>query len=493
MVAEDAPSTRTGAGRGVVKPRTGSGLSKAPHDPNVAKPSLKSASSKDSKDATKKEVEKPSSSALAPSKRKREALGDLTAKNGKAKPAIMNDKENHLHKQATAYVEIPAQSSKTHSSSTVSAPTERKTASSSATAIRSRIRGVKEELKGQTIEERPVEEDVAMVIEREDAPERVTRSGSSRIPQPGHSSGATSRRATSAKRVSSASHPIRRSVRKGKGELETAERVAKKRRTSSVGPDDVDDVPLQRAILLEEDAVIAKETAAAEEVKWDDLDKEDEGDPLMVSEYVGEIFNYLLLLERQTMPNPNYIDTQRDLAWKMRGILMDWLIQVHTRFRLLPETLFLAVNIVDRFLSARTVSLVRLQLVGITAIFIAAKYEEIMAPSLHNFIYCSDSTYEEKDILEAEKYILKSLDWNLSYPNPIHFLRRSSKADGYDLQVRTVAKYLIEISCVDWRLLPHPPSRIAAAGMWLARLILEKGEWVSLCGLSNFCPLMLVY
>ncbi len=319
-----------------------------------------------------------------------------------------------------------------------------------------------------------------MDIEKGEPRERVTRSGSSRIPQLDHSSGATSRRATSAKRVTSASQPIRRSVRQGKVEPEIAERVAKKRRTSSVGPDDLGDNVRQRGILLgQDDAAIAKETAIAEEVRWDDLDKEDEGDPLMVSEYVVEIFNYLLSLERQTMPNPNYIDTQRDLAWKMRGILMDWLIQVHTRFRLLPETLFLAVNIVDRFLSARTVSLVRLQLVGITAIFIAAKYEEIMAPSLHNFIYCSDSTYEEKDILEAEKYILKSLDWNLSYPNPIHFLRRASKADGYDLQVRTVAKYLIEISCVDWRLLPHPPSRIAAAGMWFARLILEKGEWAS--------------
>ncbi|KAF8327746.1 A/B/D/E cyclin [Cantharellus anzutake] len=291
---------------------------------------------------------------------------------------------------------------------------------------------------------------------------------------PGHPSGTTSRRVTTSKRVVSTSH-LRRPVKLEEPEVEAVGRIAKKRRTSSVGPDDADQ-PRQGRSSLEESA-LAKETAAIEEVKWEDLDKEDEGDPLMVSEYVVDIFQYLLQLEQQTMPNPNYIDTQRDLAWKMRGILMDWLIQVHGRFRLLPETLFLAVNIVDRFLSARTVSLVRLQLVGITAIFIAAKYEEIMAPSLHNFIYCSDSTYEEKDIIEAEKYILKSLDWNLSYPNPIHFLRRASKADNYDLQVRTVAKYLIEISCVDWRLLPYPPSAIAAAGMWLARLILEKEEW----------------
>ena len=82
------------------------------------------------------------------------------------------------------------------------------------------------------------------------------------------------------------------------------------------------------------------------------------------------------------MPNPRYMESQKDLAWKMRGILVDWLMQVHSRFRLLPETLFLAVNIIDRFLSNRVLSLVKFQLVGVTAMFVAAKYEEIMAPSV---------------------------------------------------------------------------------------------------------------
>jgi G2/mitotic-specific cyclin 1/2 len=161
----------------------------------------------------------------------------------------------------------------------------------------------------------------------------------------------------------------------------------------------------------------------------------------------------------------------------MRGILMDWLIQVHSQFRLLPETLFLAVNIIDRFLTARVVSLAKLQLVGITAMFIASKYEEIMAPTVDNFLRCAERSYDEKAILEAEKYLLRTIDWNLSYPNPIHFLRRASKADGYNIQTRTVAKYFIEISCVEWRLLGTVPSLIAAAAIWLARLVLDRDEW----------------
>ena len=184
------------------------------------------------------------------------------------------------------------------------------------------------------------------------------------------------------------------------------------------------------------------------------------------------------------MPNPNYMEMQKDLAWKMRGILTDWLIQVHSRFRLLPETLFLCVNIIDRFLSARVVSLVKLQLVGITCMFIAAKVEEIISPSASNFLYCADSSYSETEILQAERYVLKTLDWNLSYPNPIHFLRRISKADQYNVQTRTIAKYLMEVQCLEWRLISAPPSVLAAASVWLARLILGREDWVRL-HLSN--------
>jgi G2/mitotic-specific cyclin 2 len=178
------------------------------------------------------------------------------------------------------------------------------------------------------------------------------------------------------------------------------------------------------------------------------------------------------------MPNPNYMESQKELAWKMRGILTDWLIQVHVRFRLLPETLFLCVNVIDRFLSARVVSLAKLQLVGITCMFMAAKFEEICAPSVKHFLMCADSTYTESEILQAERYVLKTLDWNLSYPNPVHYLRRVSKADEYNVHVRTLAKYLLEIGCLEWRLIAAPPSLLAAASIWLARLALGMEIWV---------------
>ncbi|KAI5839826.1 cyclin-like protein [Morchella snyderi] len=208
-----------------------------------------------------------------------------------------------------------------------------------------------------------------------------------------------------------------------------------------------------------------------------DLDDEDADDPLMVSEYVSEIFDYLREIEPATQPNPDYMDHQDELKWKMRGILIDWLIEVHTRFRLLPETLFLAVNIVDRFLSSKVVKLDKLQLVGVTAMFIAAKYEEVFSPHVQYFRHVADDGFTEEEILRAERFVLSTLDYNLSYPNPMNFLRRISKADQYDFQTRTVAKYLMEISLLDHRFMEFLPSQVAAAAMYLSRMMLERGPW----------------
>ncbi|KAJ7787177.1 cyclin-like protein [Mycena olivaceomarginata] len=263
------------------------------------------------------------------------------------------------------------------------------------------------------------------------------------------------------------------------------DRAHKRRRTSSDSPEEPEEEDpelLEQARLQAEEELITARIAAELEAyanddpeadpetsPWDDLDADDADDPVMVSEYVVDIFKYLKQIELTTMPSPNYMASQTELAWKMRGVLNDWLIQLHVRFRLLPETLFLCVNIIDRFLSARVVSLAKLQLVGVTCMFIAAKFEE--------FQIVADSSYTEAEILQAERYVLKTLDWNMSYPSPVHYLRRISKADDYNLKARTLGKYLIEIACLEWRLIAAPPSLLAAAAIWLARIALGEENW----------------
>lgn len=198
-----------------------------------------------------------------------------------------------------------------------------------------------------------------------------------------------------------------------------------------------------------------------------------------VSEYAAETFDHLTELERTTMANRDYMTAQPELEWKMRDTLVDWLLQVHTVFCLLPETLLLAVNILDRFLSVKITSLNRLQLIGITALFVACKYEEGAVPHVRHFRKVTDNGFTIQEILSAERFVLAALDYNLSYPSPVYFLRRLSYADNYDLQSRTLGKYLVEVACLDHHTLAHPPSQCAAAAMSLARRVLVRGPWGS--------------
>lgn len=172
------------------------------------------------------------------------------------------------------------------------------------------------------------------------------------------------------------------------------------------------------------------------------------------------------------------MDNQNEIQWSMRSVLMDWMIQVHTRFGLLPETLFLAVNYIDRFLSCKVVSLGKLQLVGATALFVAAKYEEINCPSVQEIVYMVDNAYTVDEILKAERFMLSMLQFELGWPGPMSFLRRISKADEYDLDTRTMAKYFLEVMIMDERFVACPPSFAAAGAHCLSRLVLDRGDWV---------------
>ena len=202
-------------------------------------------------------------------------------------------------------------------------------------------------------------------------------------------------------------------------------------------------------------------------------------DTTMVAEYGDEIFQYMRELEVKMLPNAHYMDNQAEIQWSMRAVLMDWLVQVHQRFGLLPETLFLCCNYIDRFLSCKIVSLGKLQLVGATAIFVAAKYEEINCPSVQEIVYMVDNGYTVDEILKAERFMLSMLQFELGWPGPMSFLRRISKADDYDLETRTVAKYFLEITIMDERFVGSPPSFVAAGAHCLARMMLKKGHWVS--------------
>ncbi|KPP78452.1 G2/mitotic-specific cyclin-B2-like [Scleropages formosus] len=159
----------------------------------------------------------------------------------------------------------------------------------------------------------------------------------------------------------------------------------------------------------------------------EDIDEGDADVPQLCSEYVKDIYVYLRHLEAQQSIRPRYMQGY-EINERMRALLVDWLIQVHSRFHLLQETLYMTVALLDRFLQVQPVSQRKLQLVGVTAMLIASKYEEMYTPEVGDFCYITDNAFTKAQIREMETLMLRDLNFQLGRPLPLHFLRRASKA-----------------------------------------------------------------
>ena len=164
-------------------------------------------------------------------------------------------------------------------------------------------------------------------------------------------------------------------------------------------------------------------------------------------EYQEEIIPYLFSLEDKKRINPNYMLKQNDINEKMRMILIDWLIEVHLKFKLLPETLFLTINFIDRYLQNNQTSRDKLQLIAVSSLLIACKYEEIYPPEIASFVYITDNAYKKEEILDYEIKILGDLDYDLTYPTPLRFLEVVSVKLGLTNDKSFINKmmYLIEL------------------------------------------------
>ncbi|KAI4831139.1 hypothetical protein KUCAC02_002734 [Chaenocephalus aceratus] len=207
-----------------------------------------------------------------------------------------------------------------------------------------------------------------------------------------------------------------------------------------------------------------------------DVDEEDGDLPQLCSEYVKDIYSYLHVLEVEQAVRPDYMQ-HYEITERMRALLVDWLVQVHSRFQLLQETLYLTVAVMDRFLQVQPVSRRKLQLVGVTAMLVACKYEEMYAPEVADFAYITDNAFTKAQILVMEQLILRALNFELGRPLPLHFLRRASKVGNSDVERHTLAKYLMELTLLDYNMVHYRPSEIAAASLALSQLLLVALPW----------------
>uniref|UniRef100_A0A0E0HVS3 Cyclin N-terminal domain-containing protein n=1 Tax=Oryza nivara TaxID=4536 RepID=A0A0E0HVS3_ORYNI len=219
-----------------------------------------------------------------------------------------------------------------------------------------------------------------------------------------------------------------------------------------------DDLPLP--MMSEMDEVMGSELKEIEmediEEAAPDIDSCDANNSLAVVEYVDEIYSFYRRSE------------------------------VHYKLELLDETLFLTVNIIDRFLARENVVRKKLQLVGVTAMLLACKYEEVSVPVVEDLILICDRAYTRTDILEMERMIVNTLQFDMSVPTPYCFMRRFLKAAQSDKKLELMSFFIIELSLVEYEMLKFQPSMLAAAAIYTAQCTINGFKsWNKCCELHT--------
>lgn len=206
-----------------------------------------------------------------------------------------------------------------------------------------------------------------------------------------------------------------------------------------------------------------------------DFDFESRDDPFAEPTYASDIFNYYKEREEMFLVS-KYLERQEELTLGMRSVLVDWMVEVQENFELNHETLYLAVKSVDRYLSLQSCSKAKLQLLGATALFVAAKFDERCPPSVRDFLYICDDAYSHEELIAMEGHLLRVLDFQLGMPLSYRFLRRYARCAKLPLETLTLARYVLETSLLDYTLVDQRESKMAAAAL-LQALLMKGLSW----------------
>ncbi|XP_039015106.1 putative cyclin-B3-1 isoform X2 [Hibiscus syriacus] len=233
------------------------------------------------------------------------------------------------------------------------------------------------------------------------------------------------------------------------------------------------------SILMAGSQLLEGNSGVKEEEKLPGIDNDD--NPLEVAPYVDEIYQYYWISEKMNPSLENYMSTQTDITPRTRGILINWLIEVHLKFDLMQETLYLMVNLLDQYLSEVQIKKNEMQLVGLTTLLLASKYEDFWHPRVKDLISISAEAYTSEQMLNMEKLVLKTLKFRLNVPTPYVFMLRFIKAAQSDTKLEHLAFYLIDLCLVEYEALKFKPSLLCASAIYVARCTLQMSpSWTPL-------------
>ena len=187
-------------------------------------------------------------------------------------------------------------------------------------------------------------------------------------------------------------------------------------------------------------------------------------------DYLNIIYHNLLSEEDKGIyhtPDFDKILSQKEITEQMRSILIDWIIDVHYKFNFTDETLFMTVLIIDRYLSYKPIQKMKFQLLGITALLLSCKHEEIVLPKIDDFIFITDNAYKKNQVFDMENDILYVLNFSLLFPSPIKFYEYLSLKFDFDKKQFLTGKYLMESFMIDLNYVKYRASIIATACVYI--------------------------
>ena len=195
-------------------------------------------------------------------------------------------------------------------------------------------------------------------------------------------------------------------------------------------------------------------------------------------EYAQDILEHMLQMDADTMPDVDSIDIQTEIQWFMRPFLLDFLVEAHSAFQLLPETLFLAINLLDRYCSKRVVYKRHYQLVGCSALLIAAKFgdKKDKVPTIKELKSMCCELYDDDMFLQMEWHVLSTLGWAVGHPTVDNFVKMAIKDSVYDPETENLALYILEIALYHRDFVSKQSHTLALAALALARHILGRPQ-----------------
>ncbi|XP_050248787.1 G2/mitotic-specific cyclin S13-7-like [Quercus robur] len=205
----------------------------------------------------------------------------------------------------------------------------------------------------------------------------------------------------------------------------------------------------------------------------------DNNNVALYQEQEESMYAFYKRIETQNQLSTDFLSFQPQVSVYVRNSLVDWLTSLHFSLDLLQPTLFLAVNIVDRFLSIEVVpSEHDLKQVAIVALVIACKFEENWSPSALTLMEEDEDGYSQQQIDAIEKNILQKLGWKLLVPTIHSFLVEIFYSCGYcDQEFKDMAFFFGEVALNNYHAtISYSPSTLAVSAIYAAMCVLKKSH-----------------